>query len=413
MKTSIIIPVVRPEKAKWCIEAIHANAGIPRKDYEILFLEDTKRIGCPKMVKKLVSKARFKTICFLGDDTLPMPNFLKRAQAAMKHFPDKWGLVGLNDQTNSGLATHWLAHKKLLLHLGGEFFHTGYTHCFCDNELMSRCQQMGRYIYAYDSVIKHENPLVDKSVETDADYKRVYDQKVFERDRALFTSRAENNWETPDPAEEKPGPTKVLVGVPSGDMVHAGFAMNLLALVTYAMQTGINIATINQNSSIIEVGRNTIVQHAINFNCDYLLTIDSDMLFPASLLNNLLAHKKDIVCCDASKRREPFGSVCTGLDDKPLDHINGSGLVEVKGGTSAIQLVTVKALLAITPPHYAVTWDDETGTKFVGEDYYFNAKALKHGFKTYCDMDLSKDIGHIGLKEFYIPKAEELDKTSK
>ena len=71
VKVSIIIPVIRPEKAKRCIDMINANAGIPRTDYEILSKVDVDRIGCPNMVKMLTEKARANLVCFLGDDSLP------------------------------------------------------------------------------------------------------------------------------------------------------------------------------------------------------------------------------------------------------------------------------------------------------------------------------------------------------
>ena len=57
---SIIIPVVRPEKAKRCIEAIKKHIGI--SNYEIIDEEDTDRIGCPKMVKRLVKKTKYDKV---------------------------------------------------------------------------------------------------------------------------------------------------------------------------------------------------------------------------------------------------------------------------------------------------------------------------------------------------------------
>ena len=53
---------------------------------------------------------------FLGDDTIPQYGFYIRALHAMDNLPNRWGLVGLNDGIQNGniLATHWLAHKKLL-----------------------------------------------------------------------------------------------------------------------------------------------------------------------------------------------------------------------------------------------------------------------------------------------------------
>lgn len=183
---SIIIPVIREEKALRCIKLIRENAGI--ENYEIVTDTDTDRIGCPKMVKKLVSQCKGDMICFLGDDTLPQPNFLREASRVMHFFKDNWGLVGLNDLTGRQLPTHWLGHTRLLEHLDGEFFHTGYKHCYCDNELWDRCKDMNRYLWAEGAVVKHDHPIFTHE-EPDADYIRVYSSEYMNHDRELYLRR--------------------------------------------------------------------------------------------------------------------------------------------------------------------------------------------------------------------------------
>ena len=189
-KVSIIIPIIRPDGAKRCIEAIHENAGVPESQYEIVTAVDDKRIGCPKMVKALVERTKHDLVIFLGDDTEPQKDFLKKALQAMSRLPEGWGLVGLNDLHHNGntLATHWMAHKKLLPLLGGEFFHTGYKHTFCDNELLTRCKQMGRYIWADDAVVVHKHPIFENK-KLEGDYARVYSDEYTKHDQQLFTER--------------------------------------------------------------------------------------------------------------------------------------------------------------------------------------------------------------------------------
>jgi len=193
---SIILPVIRPDRVLRCIVAIKVNAGVD--DYEIVTDVDEKRIGCPKMVKQLVAKSIGDLVCFLGDDTVPQPGFLLNALTAMKTLPDGWGLVGLNDghQNGNKLATHWLADKRLLPFLDGEFFHTGYQHVRCDRELTVRCQQMGRYVWAKEAVIIHEHPVFG-SAAVDDDYKRVYSEEYINHDQWLFRKRSQNDWQTP------------------------------------------------------------------------------------------------------------------------------------------------------------------------------------------------------------------------
>jgi glycosyltransferase involved in cell wall biosynthesis len=192
---SIIIPVIRPKKAERCISAIHrCRNGIP---VEILTKKDKKRIGCPLMVKQLVEKSQCNLVMYLGDDTVPLPGFLENAIKAMETLPDKWGLVGLNDQFHTGgnLATHWLAHKNLLPKLGGEFFHTGYRHTMCDVELTERCRMMNRYVWAEDAKIKHDHPYVTGNrKQMDKDYERVYSNSWRSHDEQLYHARKHTNW---------------------------------------------------------------------------------------------------------------------------------------------------------------------------------------------------------------------------
>ena len=196
---SIIIPTVRPKRVRVCCDAIRKHAdGI---GYEIITMYDEKRIGAPKMVARLVELTNFDLVMFLGDDTIPKAGFLKESLKVMRTFPDGWGLVGLNVEQEKDdddrPATHWLAHKKLLDHLDGEFFHTGYYHCFCDNELTLRCKAIGRFKRAEKAVIGHYHPIF-KNADTDADYNRVYQKNNFMDDYILFLNRKTGNWKNDD-----------------------------------------------------------------------------------------------------------------------------------------------------------------------------------------------------------------------
>lgn len=201
-KVSIIIPVIRPAKAQRCIGFIRENAGVPCSQYEILTEEDTERIGCPKMVKRLTDRAKHEMVMFLGDDTLPQKGFLLNALRAMKRLPDEWGLVGLNDFAHDGdktFSTHWVASKKLLPYLGGEFFCTQYIHCYCDLELTDRCRELGRYTWAKDAQLLHEHPMLDYpgaglNPKTDDDYKRVYAPQNKIRDLQVYKKRKRAGW---------------------------------------------------------------------------------------------------------------------------------------------------------------------------------------------------------------------------
>jgi GT2 family glycosyltransferase len=191
------------------MEAAVRNSGVDLSRIESLILEDKERIGAPKMVKKLVEMSTGDIVVFLGDDTLPEPDWLNQALKAMETLPDGWGLVGLNDQIfgPEKPATHWVADKRLLPFLDGELFHTGYIHQYCDNELGARCVDLGRYVWCKEAKIIHNHPINFNKHLTmaqrlqrtnDETYKRVYSEPVYNHDHALFTQRMANNWKAAD-----------------------------------------------------------------------------------------------------------------------------------------------------------------------------------------------------------------------
>lgn len=199
-KVSIIIPVIRPKNIPALKRMIKKNAGIPETEYEVLTLEDKKRIGAPKMVAKLVELSQYPLVMFIGDDCRPQPDFLKEAVEEMNKLPDRWGLIGLVDTQRPGdhAPAHWLAHKNLLEITGGEFFHTGYIHQFCDNELCLWASLSERYRLAKKSIIDHKHDGFKNKNKTfnqniadskDKDIKRVYSNSVFVHDQTLFFQR--------------------------------------------------------------------------------------------------------------------------------------------------------------------------------------------------------------------------------
>jgi len=198
---TILIPVIRPEKAERCIAAIKQNAGIDVSQFRVIAWVDTERVGCPWMIKCMTAYAlaneRWPWVCFLGDDTIPGKDFLKIALAYAAMFPDGWGMVGFNDQLHVGgyPATHWLAHKKLLPFLGGEFFSTEYIHCYCDRELTDRAMGLDRYIWADQAMVFHDHPIINKQPLT-GDYKRVYSPTVKMKDFETYHRRKRKGWQT-------------------------------------------------------------------------------------------------------------------------------------------------------------------------------------------------------------------------
>lgn len=181
---SIVIPHLgRPEKLKALRERIAHTANYPNFDEVVEEDSFTDRQGVAKVFKRGVEKANGELICYLSNDCEPEDGWLIQAVLVLlgsrPHnqvaFEGEHALVALNDGLwNGQLATHWLAPRTLAYRLdAGEFFHTGYKHVGCDNELTAFCKAMGRYSYAPLAKVnhKHQDDEVSKLAWNEADVK--------------------------------------------------------------------------------------------------------------------------------------------------------------------------------------------------------------------------------------------------
>lgn len=381
-KVSIIIPFVRPEKALRC--ATEAEACAENHDGEILIERDEDGIGCPCMVAKLTARAKNDLVMFLGDDTIPQPGFLDAALAAMETLPDGWGLVALNDGIHNGaLATHWLADKRLLPFLGGEFFHTGYHHCFCDRELTDIAKSLGRYAYAEKSVIIHDHPHKTKAP-YDEYYKRVYAMETFKADQRLYWRRK----------IERNG-FKLAIGLPLVDTeVPAQFAISLLAMDKPDEWTLLvpRFPAGKFHESIASV-RNDIVEQALEYGCSHLLMADTDQVYPANTFTQLFNHGKRIVGAAVHRRWPPFTRVMQRGElgrytQVPENEMYSGDLVKVDATGTGCVLFDTTVFLDLEQPWFEFSMLDG---KPVGEDIGFCSKARKAEIEIFVDTSLEVD----------------------
>lgn len=198
-----------------------------------------------------------------------------------------------------------------------------------------------------------------------------------------------------------PVPKRVAVCIPSHDMLHADFAMALAAL---CYNPGSALALINMKGSLVVKNRNNGVAAAVQLGVDYVLFLDSDMVFPMNLLRQLIARDKDIVGATYVKRIDPYGILGFSLDGKPIS--DQRGCVEVKAVPAGALLVRMEVFEKLQRPFFQhpLIKDEATGELVPqGEDLFFCDAARAAGFSVWCDFDLSHQLGHIGQWIFRIP----------
>ena len=163
--------------------------------------------------------------------------------------------------------------------------------------------------------------------------------------------------------------------------------------------------------------RERLAEIAIAENFDYILFVDSDMLFPYDIFEKLYKHNVDIVVplmfmrlgshkpviyrikhgFDKQIHQEYFQTVI--VEDYPKDT-----LFKVDGTGMGIMLIKIKVLKEITRPWFMNT----AGT---GEDVFFTEKATKAGFGVYVDTSIH-DVAHLGERK-QITEAVYLEQKNK
>lgn len=183
---------------------------------------------------------------------------------------------------------------------------------------------------------------------------------------------------------------KILIGVPCMDTLPLDYVNCLLRL---DKPDGTKI--VHLPLSLIYVAREKIAQHAVERGFDYVLFVDSDMVFPPDLIAQLLKHDKDIVSGACFARKAPhfpcFFSSISSEKCQPMTEYS-RGLVEVAGVGAACVMIKTQVFKDI----YASGQLCYFPIVNLGEDVAFCRRAIELGYKVFVDTNLQ--IGHIGSK---------------
>jgi glycosyltransferase involved in cell wall biosynthesis len=192
-------------------------------------------------------------------------------------------------------------------------------------------------------------------------------------------------------------PTKVAVVVPSDDFVHSRFMVCLVSLFQYSRDKGLDLVIINPRSSLIGTGRQIGADMALARNADYVLWLDSDMVFPYNLLEELLNTGKDVVGCTYVKRVHPTNLVHHELEGTPEV---GHGVREVLRLPAGALLIKTSVFSKMEKPYFRCSYPGD-GTE-AGEDYWFCDRVRENGGAVWLHSELSKQIGHLGVYTYTI-----------
>jgi len=196
--------------------------------------------------------------------------------------------------------------------------------------------------------------------------------------------------------------SKLAVLVPCRDILHSAHALCLTELVKLNTMNNIDTHVVMEASTILLTQRERLALEAQNIGADYMLWLDSDMVFPASTALRLLAHKEPVVAANYIRRQPPYKGVAyqtIGDWQNPLPYETYDELIEVEGVGMGCMLVKTEILDKIKRPWFEFGWTSKTDD-WLGEDMIFCQKMTAAGYTVKIDTQLSMETRHLGTYAF-------------
>ena len=210
---------------------------------------------------------------------------------------------------------------------------------------------------------------------------------------------------------------KLAICIPVYGDCKSKFTMSLASAIAYFYEADIQDADGNQvprmaetfmvSCSMLVEGRTRLVAEALAWGATHMLWMDADHVFPRDAIPVLLAHDKEIVGCNYSRRLWPTAPTAykDGLVYTTLEKAKDRVVEEVEHLGFGLCLMNMSVFDKLQ------LWADEHAngnflplfkfeekpdlTGFIGEDVYFFRKCRAAGVTVWCDHALSWDVGHM------------------
>jgi uncharacterized protein YacL (UPF0231 family) len=195
---------------------------------------------------------------------------------------------------------------------------------------------------------------------------------------------------------------KLAVLVPCRDMLHSAFAKCLTEMVKLNTMSGLDTHVIMDASTVLLTQRSRLAAEAQAVGAEYMLWLDSDMVFPATTAQRLIAHNEPVVAANYVRRQLPAKGVAyekIGDWQNPLAFAAQDHLVPIEGIGMGCMLVKTSILNEIPKPWFEFHWTEESNDH-LGEDMDFCMKMSKAGYTIKVDTNLSMEMRHLGTWAF-------------
>lgn len=196
--------------------------------------------------------------------------------------------------------------------------------------------------------------------------------------------------------------SKLAVLIPCRDTLHSAHALALAELVKFNTMNNIDTHVFMDASTILLTQRERLATQAVGLNADYMLWLDSDMVFPATTAVRLLAHTEPVVAGNYIRRQKPYKGVAykkIGDWEKPLSFDIQDELVSVAGVGMGCLLIKTDIFKELSKPWFDFQWTPSSND-FLGEDMYLCQKITAAGYSIKIDTMISQELHHLGTFAF-------------
>lgn len=188
---------------------------------------------------------------------------------------------------------------------------------------------------------------------------------------------------------------RLVIGGPTLASVPASFAVDLARLYAHTVRWDAGAVAMRfVQSTYVHVGRNAVLDAALQFDASHVLWLDTDMTFPPKTAIQLLTRNHPVVAANCLMR-DPRRWWTARRDGTPVEtRPESTGLEAVETVGLAVLLMRTDIVASLPRPWFRHGLNETGGD--IGEDVMFCRALRAAGHEIYIDHDLSKEIGHIG-----------------
>lgn len=209
---------------------------------------------------------------------------------------------------------------------------------------------------------------------------------------------------------------KIMVAVPTHVHHPATFTASLSHMIAFSVSRfpeGTEFGFVFSIGTYVHSARNELLKEALKNDVDYILWLDSDMVFPPDTLMRLISHRvpglvganystKDfpgrfVAIKEVTKPGAPGKMCATTEDSEGLEEVEAIGF-----GVCLLDMKAVRDWVDGEDPDarpFFFEWVEGMGTQY-GEDVVFCNSLRAHGGRIFVDHDLSKVVKHTGNYEY-------------